>query len=118
MTSSSQPILKIDVTHHGRSAVVRLIGAAHMDVSADLQDQLAELIVSPVERIVLDLSDLAFVSSAGLGTFIAAHQRCGRHGCVIRLAAPQARIRQLLELTCLDRILPIFATVEQALAAD
>ncbi len=117
MSSSASPTdpLQIDLEHRGNVAIMKLTGSANMDVSGVLQDRLCELVDSPIEQLVLDLSDLAFVGSAGLGAIIAAHLRCRHRRCVIKLVAPQPRIQELLHVTRLTQLFPIHMSIEEAL---
>lgn len=115
--ASPQDSLRIDVEDHGEAAVIRLVGSATMDVSADLQEELIGLVDRPMKQIVLDLSELEFVSSVGLGAIIAAHLRCRHHNCVVKLVTPPPKIRELLEVTRLTRLFDICDSVAEALAA-
>ena len=116
-STPSPNALRVDTQHHGSAAIVRLVGSANMDVSADLQDRLLELVDTPVEQLILDLSDLEFVSSVGLGAFVAAHVRCRHHNGVVKLVAPQPKILELLSVTKLINLFPIHDSVEAAIAA-
>jgi anti-sigma B factor antagonist len=115
--SSPAEALRIDVEHRGNIAVMKLSGSANMDVSGILQDRLYELVDSPIEQLVVDLSGLEFVSSVGLGAIIAAHLRCRHHRCVVKLVAPQPRILELLDVTKLTRLFPIHRSVEEAVTS-
>jgi anti-sigma B factor antagonist len=119
MSGSASPTdpLQIDVEHRGNVAIMKLIGSASMDVSGTLQERLCELVDSPIEQLILDLSGLAFVGSGGLGAIIAAHLRCRHRQCTIKLVAPQPRILELLEVTGLTRLFPICQSIEEAIGS-
>ena len=87
-----------------------------MDVATDLQEQLIELVEAPTGRLVLDMSGLEFVSSVGLGAIVAAHLRGRHHNCEVRLVRPRAKILELLEVTKLTKLFPIYESIEAALA--
>jgi len=116
-STSSPSAFQVDVEHRGTATIVRLVGSANMDVSADLQDRLLELADAPVERLILDLSALEFISSVGLGAFVAAHLRCCHHHGAVKLVAPQPKILELLNVTKLIKLFPIHDSVEAAMTA-
>ena len=97
------------------ATVVRLTGSANMDVSAGLRDQLISLVDTHRKQLILDLSGLNFISSVGLGGIIAAHLRCRYCHGEIKLVAPQPPIRELLEVTKLTKLFPIYETIESAI---
>ena len=68
-----------------------------------------------LERVVIDLSAVEFIDSTALGVLIEARSKLGRGGLV--LAAPQLGTRRTLEVSGLDRHLPVHDTVEAALTA-
>jgi len=109
--------LVIEVEHREGVPIVLLRGAATMDVSAGLRDKLIELARSRPAQIVIDLSDLEFISSVGLGAILAAHLKCRHHQGVIKLVNPKKPILELLNVTKLTKLFGIFPSVEAALSA-
>ena len=68
-------------------------------------------------RLVLDLSGLTYLSSAGLRVLLRLHQRITSLGGELILAAPQPFVREVLATSGFDRTFPVFRAVDQALAA-
>jgi anti-sigma B factor antagonist len=66
--------------------------------------------------LVVDMSRTRFCDSAGLHTLIAAHNRAHAEGGQVRLVIPGAPILRVLAITGIDRVIPNFATVAEALA--
>jgi anti-sigma B factor antagonist len=118
MAGTPARTLQIEVEPHGEYAVVKLRGSANMNVAGELQERLIELVDARVRRLVLDLSELDFISSVGLGGIIAAHLKCRYNNGLIQIARPQPAIRELLTVTRLDRLFPIHDSIEGALAAE
>jgi len=113
----SERALKLEVRQVGQAAVVHLAGSADIAEAERMRLRLEDLASRRISLIVLDLADMDFICSSGLGAIISAHIKCRHHQGKIRLAAPQPAVRELLETTCLDKILPIYKGVEQALAS-
>jgi anti-sigma B factor antagonist len=109
--------LRMNVEHRDEVIVTRLEGSATMDVSDDLQAHLMKLLETPASRVVVDLSGLDFVSSAGLGALVAAYRLSQESQGSLKVAAPRPAIRELLEMTRLSDILQVHDTLEEAISS-
>ena len=67
--------------------------------------------------IVLDLSGLEYVSSAGLRCFMLASRQAKEHGGRIVVAALQPMVREIFEISHFNLLFQVFPTVGEALAA-
>ena len=81
------------------------------DSMKELQRNLSDIIESGRVRLVLDLSDIAVITTEILGTFVAIHDKATEQGGYIHLAQPQANVQRALAITKLDRIFEILPTV-------
>lgn len=107
----------LSVERVGDAAVVVLAGDCSMEVSGQIQHNLVNLASQPVRAIVIDMSDLDFIDSVGLGGIVAAHLRGRHHGCTIRFVNPQPAISEILRLTRLNQLFAVHASLEEALGA-
>jgi anti-sigma B factor antagonist len=97
------------------ATVVRLAGELDLyNAHAVREALLAACEESPV-RLVVDLSDVSFIDSTALGVLIEARSKLGRPALV--LAAPQLETRRTLQVSGLDRHLPVHDSVDDALSA-
>lgn len=103
------------VTLHARAAVVSLTGELDAHTASRLRSLLAEQLLAGPGNLVIDLSELAFIDSAGLAALISADKGTRRAGMRLVLAAPRPPVRKVLSLTGIDAVLSTVATVEQAL---
>jgi anti-sigma B factor antagonist len=94
--------------------VVRLAGELDLYNADEVRDALTEAIASSPRRIVIDMEHVEFVDSTALGVLIEARSKLGRDG--LALAAPRLDTRRTLQVSGLDRHLPIHDTVAEALA--
>jgi anti-sigma B factor antagonist len=108
--------LKLDMEHHGQAVLVRMKGSGNMEVTEDLQERLYKLIDEGAERVVLDLSELNFICSTGLGGLIAAQLHARKQESELCLVNPQKQIKELLKLTKLNNLFTIYDSVDDALA--
>ena len=82
----------------------------------DLAAQLDEC-ARESQALVLDMSGLEYVSSAGLRCLmIAARQAAGRNSRVVA-AAPQPVVAEILQISRFNLVLPVYGTTREALAS-
>jgi len=72
--------------------------------------------VAHTRLLLLDLSGLSFCDARGLSAFVQIANHADRAGCRYGLVAPQPRVARVLQICRLDQRLPMFATVDDALA--
>lgn len=65
---------------------------------------------------VIDMSHTGFCDSAGLHALVDAHKRALAEGGQVLLVATSPAVLRIFEITGVDRVLPRFAEVAQALA--
>ena len=104
------------VEQHNGAVVVRLGGELDLYNAEDLRHALTGAIDAGAVRIVVDMSDVDFVDSTALGVLIEARSKLGYDG--VLLAGPQLETRRTLEVSGLDRHLPVHDSVDGALASS
>jgi anti-anti-sigma factor len=100
-------------------AVVRPVGTLDRRTASQLEAALQALADKGHSRIVLDLSGVSEMSSAGLRVIISAAKllRNERTGGDLRLVAPGERVVQVLELAGLQAVLRVYRSSDQAIAS-
>jgi len=71
----------------------------------------------PAETVILDLSDVPYVDSAGLGMLVSAFVSRQKAGRQIILSGINPRVRRLFEITRVQDLFLIFSSPEEAIAA-
>lgn len=66
--------------------------------------------------LAVDMTATRFCDSSGLHTLLAAHMRAQGEGGELLLACSATAVLRVFELTAIDRIIPTFASLDQALA--
>ena len=67
------------------------------------------------KKLVLDLTEVEYCDSSGLSAILLAYRILQTEDGHIRLANPTKNVRKLIEISQLDRILPIFDSEEKAI---
>jgi anti-sigma B factor antagonist len=101
----------------GDATVVRLRGAFDRSARGKLEMELLAL-ASYGSSLILDLSDVDYISSAGLHLLLELHRRCEGQNASLALTGISERIHAILFMTGLaPGMLPIFDTLEDGLSA-
>jgi anti-sigma B factor antagonist len=102
-------------TRDGRGCtVVRVAGELDMDTRPQLRNVLDELADEGVRQLVLDMTDLTFMDSSGLGLLVEVLKRLRDVGGRLSLASVQPSVRNVLTLSALDQAMAIHDTVAAA----
>jgi len=91
----------------------RLLGGAETEQFRDLARSLND---EGLTCLVVNLADVDWVNSAGLGAVVDAHQRFKKRGAHVHVAAAQPRVVELLRITRLAEILDLYPSEEAAVA--
>ena len=93
-----------------------VVASGEIDAAASplLRNELAR---ADSPRIVLELTDVSFLDSTGLGVLVEAMQNVRAEGGWVRLVGASAPVVKLLKITRLDVVFSIHDTVEDAVSA-
>jgi anti-sigma B factor antagonist len=101
----------------GNPLVVKVLAARLDGVAAPaVKHRLAKLIGKGNQRLVLDISEVEFIDSNGLGILVFAHKRLGKYG-EMAISGPRNAVMSMLKLTRLYQVFDIFPDRQQAIAA-
>lgn len=95
--------------------ICRPIGELDAFTVSQFRQTLSELASS--SRLVIDMSEIPFVDSAGLGALIGGIRRTRELGGDVAVACDRPTLVRLLRTTGFDRIVSVTETVEQAMEA-
>jgi anti-sigma B factor antagonist len=104
---------EIDAQTH----VIELGGEIDLYTAPEFKERMVELIEGGRKRIVVDLSEATFIDSTTLGVLVGGVKRLRPAGGSLALVCTDQNITKIFEITGLDRVFPIHATRDDALAA-
>jgi anti-sigma B factor antagonist len=97
--------------------LVQVNGRVDSTNANSLGDALTGEIENGHTKIVLDLSSVEYMSSAGLREIVAAYKRVKRNAGDVRIAQPSYRVLEVLEVAGLDTIFQIYSTQLEAVGS-
>ena len=112
--------LGIDVTstNEGKTQIFALHGSLDIATSPTLRAALLEAADHAGHLLVVDLSQLDFLDSTGLGALIGAHKRASESDGSVRLVAQEGQILRLLRITGLLDVFQVYPNLDAALGDD
>lgn len=96
--------------------LVALVGEADVTNAAALREVLEAEVAKRPQMLIIDLSGLRFMDSSALHAILSANRTMDRQGAVLALASPRDPVARMLQLTAADRLLPVYASVQEAAA--
>jgi anti-sigma B factor antagonist len=109
--------MQIQVEQAGLVTVVRPVASRlDVEVAARFRAELLELIAQGRRQLVIDLQEVAFVDSSGLGAMVSALKTIKRATPAgdVRLARAQSAVVSLLEIIRLNRVLAAYPDIALA----
>lgn len=109
----------MDITvepHTDATAVVRLDGRLDLLVAQQVKQRLATAVEEGYSTLIIDMAPVSFLDSSGLGALISGLKATRSAGGNLLIAHAGPQVRQVLEVSTLDRILKPYNSIEEALS--
>ena len=100
-----------------KAILLRVTGRLDAKNSQMLTERCVALNGNGAQRVVLNLADVPFVASSGIGTLLALTERFREAGGELRIAAPSDAVRSVIDLLNLAQFLQVDDTEESGLTA-
>src|SRR3954470_22109211 len=94
--------------------ILRADGGLNADTAVSFVKQLEEMIDFGVKKMIIDCTNLTYISSYGIGVLIRLHNRMQTYGGHVKFASPPGVVLQALTITRLSKVFEIYADVNQA----
>jgi len=100
----------------GRTVVLRVRGRLDARAAPLLMERAAAVRANG-QNLVLNLADVSFIGSSGIGAVLAVAEQFQEQGGIVRLTSLSTSVASVFRLLNLDRFLKIDANEEESLAA-
>jgi anti-sigma B factor antagonist len=95
--------------------IVTVVGELDVATSPELREELDRIAANGGRETVVDLLAVSFVDSTALGILVEASRKLKARGGSLRIVCDDRRIARIMEITGLDRVLRLHATLREAL---
>lgn len=110
--------LRIDRETNGPVVTVRVAGEIDALTAPHVQRAVDDAYGLPgISHVLLDLTDVGFLGSAGLSVLVTQHERGVVANVPLYVVAAQHATRRAIEVTSLDQVLHLYPSVAEALRA-
>ncbi len=109
--------MEVTATDMRQCQLVRVEGRVDSSTAPELHARLGGLVQVGQNRLVVNLSDVGFLSSAGLRALLSATQAARRTGGDVRLSTVSDQVARLLEITSFDVYFKCFSSDSEAVAS-
>jgi anti-sigma B factor antagonist len=110
--------LTIDVARRGGRTVLSPHGDIDFASAAQLKEAITETLLAGDIHVVVDLLNVEFIESTGLGALIGGRRRALALNGSFALVCDQDHLLKIFQVTGLDKVFTIHRTVEQATAQE
>lgn len=98
------------------ATVLTVAGEVDLATAPALETAIEGILASKPTALIIDLTAVSFLASAGMAALVAAHQRAGEATTIAVVADGPATSRQL-KMTSLDQVFALHSTLEAALSS-
>ncbi|HEX2130357.1 MAG TPA: anti-sigma factor antagonist [Actinophytocola sp.] len=116
----SSDLLTVDIDARGSAVVVSVSGEldlATVPVLRERLDGVPEVAAAP-SPLVVDLSGLSFIGSAGLALLVDLNNQCVERGVLLALVATGTVVPRAIQVTALDQVFSVHSSVDEALGTQ
>jgi len=112
--ASSQMELDIRAEREDGICTITLSGEVDVYTAPRLKETLIETIESGCANVIVNLEDVGFIDSSGLGVLVGGLRRAKERSGAIRLVCTRENILKIFRITGLDKVFPILESAEEA----
>jgi anti-sigma B factor antagonist len=109
--------LRLRVRTQSETTVVEVSGEIDLHSAPQLRAELLKVGEVAKPRYVIDLNEVSFIDSTGIGVLVGALKRAREKAGNLHFCGAQSRVKRVFESTGLMRALPLFDSREAAIAA-
>ncbi|WP_083661208.1 anti-sigma factor antagonist [Actinophytocola xanthii] len=114
----SSDLLTVDIDSRGSAVVVSVGGELDLATVPVLRERLEGVTEAspPPSPLVVDLSGLTFIGSAGLALLVELNNQCLERGGQLALVATGTVVPRAIQVTALDEVFSMHGSLDEALA--
>ncbi len=105
----------IEITKNAKIVLVKMKGELDAYQSIDFKKRMIDEVLNSDEKVILmDMTGLSYIDSAGLGALVSLLKRASEGSKELRFFGMRSNVKKIFELTRLNMVFKIFDTYEEA----
>jgi anti-sigma B factor antagonist len=111
--------MDFSVAHHLHEKLTIVTVGGELDVftSPKLREALLDVVENGGRHLIVDLSDVEFLDSTGLGVLVGVHHRLQAQDGSMSFVGASERLLRVFHVTRLDKIFTVYPSLDDALQA-
>jgi anti-anti-sigma factor len=110
------PQERFPVAWLGEAAVITLPEEIDISNSEQVREELLSLLNRGPAVLIVDMAETTFCDSAGVNALVRAHKRATANGAEVRLVVGSPGVQRVLDITGVDRLIPVYPSMTASLA--
>ena len=109
MSFNTESTEGLNIANEERNGSPKIVLSGHFTSKyvSPFRDQMQELLHNPPTKIVVNMADLEFIDSIGIGVLIFFHNNLRGKGCEMVIEQPSQSVIEIFQLTSLDKVFQI-----------
>lgn len=104
--------MQIATTPGSDRYLITVAGEVDLASSPDLDTSIVAAVESGAKSVLIDLSDVSFMDSSGLGVIVRGLKRCREADKDLDLVITNERVLKVFGITGLDQVIPIHDSIQ------
>ena len=109
--------MTVNINEENGVSVVNLEGNLDTNTSPAVEVKISNLLEEGTQKMIIDLNDTAYVSSAGLRIFLATAKKITAKKGAVKLVNPNTVVKEILDISGFSTILDVLGSKEEAFDA-
>lgn len=97
----------VDVDENGGATTIRIRGEVDLYTAPKLRERLEQVVAGEDQQVVVELSEMDFIDSTGLGVLVGALKQVREHGGDMVLRNPSRSTHKILEIAGLTKLFTV-----------
>ena len=95
--------------------LIKLVGNLDTNTAPEAEKEFNKWLQENAKKMVVNLGETKYVSSAGLRLFLATTKRMTANGAVVKFCSPNEVVKEILDISGFTTILDVKATMNEAM---
>jgi len=107
----------MDIIHRTSDgiSIIMIKGSMSAEAIEQTRPEIEGIVAADGIELLLDLKEVDFIDSAGIGAIVFMVKRCRRSGGTVKIANVQGQVRDVFRMAGLDKALDIYPSIDTAL---